>query len=130
MLKYLSLAIILTLLSCESASAEWMKVGGTHKYDGFLDMATVVPTGHRVTVWTLKDFKVDRQILSGTYRSTTIKKQFDCRAHKSRPLYAKYYAAQMGKGRPLHAGKATREWSRVIPGSDGERELKIACQKL
>src|SRR4030065_904931 len=50
MLKYLSLVIMLTLLSCGTASAEWMKVGGTHKYDGFVDMAAIGPTGHRVTL--------------------------------------------------------------------------------
>jgi hypothetical protein len=83
-----------------------------------------------VTLWTLKDFKVDRQIPQGTYRSVRIKKQIDCLAHKSRPLQTKYYATQMGKGRPLQSGKGTREWSRVTPGSDGEAELKIACKTV
>jgi hypothetical protein len=74
-----------TLLFCNVASAEWILVGGTHKYDGYVDVATVGPTGKTVTLWTLKDFKVDRQIPQGTYRSVRIKKQIDCLAHKSRP---------------------------------------------
>ncbi len=129
-LKYALLVMFSTLLFCNAASAEWLLVGGTHKYDGYVDMATIGPTGRTVTLWTLKDFKVDRQIPQGTYRSVRIKKQIDCLAHKSRPLHTKYYARQMGKGRPLQSGKATREWSRVTPGSDGEMEMKVACKKV
>ncbi|HMU30866.1 MAG TPA: hypothetical protein PKD43_12270, partial [Nitrospira sp.] len=130
MQKYVGVMLCSMLLWANAASAEWMKVGGTHKYDGYVDMATIGPTGKTVTLWTLKDFKVDRQIPQGTYRSVRIKKQIDCEGHKSRPLHNKYYASQMGKGRPMQSGKATREWSRVTPGSDGEAEFKIACKKV
>lgn len=129
-LNYVGMVVVSTLLFVNTASAEWLMVGGTHKYDGYVDMSTIGPTGKTVTLWTLKDFKVDRQIPQGTYRSVRIKKQIDCEGHKSRPLQTKYYASQMGKGRPLQSGKATREWSRVTPGSDGEAELKIACKKV
>ncbi len=130
MLKRISLVTFSTLLLCSAASAEWLLVGGTHKYDEYLDMATIGPTGRTVTFWTLKDFKVDRQLPHATYRSVRIKKQIDCLARKSRPLQTTYYATQMGKGRPLQSGKGTREWSRVTPGSDGEVELKVACKKV
>ena len=128
--KYVLLIIAAILLVGGTASAEWVLVGGTHKYDGYVDMATIGPTGKTVTFWTLKDFKVDRQIPQGTYRSVKIKKQIDCEAGKSRPLQTKYYAGQMGKGRPMQGGKATREWSRVTPGSDGEAEFKVVCKKV
>lgn len=130
MLKYLVMIMGALLLVGETASAEWVLVGGTHKYDGYVDMATIGPTGKTVTFWTLRDFKVDRQIPQGTYRSVKIKKQIDCDGRKSRPLQTKYYAGQMAKGRAMQAGKATREWSRVTPGSDGEAEFKIACKKV
>ena len=105
MLKYIGVVLSSTLLFCATASAEWLLVGGTHKYDGYVDMSTIGPSGKTVTLWTLKDFKVDRQIPQGAYRSVRIKKQIDCEAHKSRPLQSKYYATQMGKGRPLQSGK-------------------------
>lgn len=130
MLKYLVMMMGAMLLVGGTASAEWVLVGGTHKYDGYVDMATIGPSGKTVTFWTLKDFKVDRQIPQGTYRSVKLKKQIDCETRKSRPLQTKYYAGQMAKGRPMQAGKATREWSRVTPGSDGEVEFKIACKKV
>lgn len=130
MVKYLGVVLFSMLLCVNAASAEWLIVGGTHKYDGYVDMATIGPTDKTVALWTLKDFKVDRQIPQGTYRSVRIKKQIDCEGHKSRPLQTKYYASQMGKGRPLQSGQATREWSRVTPGSDGEAELKNACKKV
>ncbi|MCS6291374.1 MAG: hypothetical protein H8K10_20715 [Nitrospira sp.] len=130
MVKCTMFVTVVALLWCNAASAEWILVGGTNKYDGYVDVARIGQTGKAVTLWTLKDFNVDRQIPQGTYRSVRIKKQFDCLAHKSRPLQTKYYATQMGKGRPLRSGKGTREWSRVTPGSDGEAELKIACKKV
>ena len=98
-----------------------MLVGLTHKYDGYLDMTTTAPTTETVRLWTMKDFKVTRQIPSGWYRSMKIKKQFDCRNNRSRLLSSKYYTGQTAQG--------TRQWSRVIPGSDGEAEWKIACRK-
>ena len=130
MMKCVMLVMVSTLLFWSVASAEWILIGGTHKYDGYVDVATIGPTGKTVTLWTLKDFKVDRQIPQGTYRSVRIKKQIDCLAHKSRPLQTRYYATQMVKGRTLQSGKGTREWSRVTAGSDGEAELKIACKKV
>lgn len=130
MMRYIGVVLFSTLTVVNTASAEWMKVGGTHKYDGYVDMSTIGPTGKTVTLWTFKDFKVDRQVPQGTYRSVRIKKQIDCVGHKSRPLRIIYYPNQMGKGRPLQSGKATREWSRVTAGSDGEAELKIACKKV
>lgn len=122
--------VLFGLLLCTvgPASAEWVRAGGTHKYDGYVDMATIAPTGQRVTLWTLRDFKVTRQIPTGPYHSMAVKKQFDCRAGKGRLLRTKYYTEQMGKGRAFFSTKGTRQWSRVIPGSDGETEWKIACQ--
>ena len=121
---------LFALLFCAGspASAEWVRAGGTHKYDGYVDMATIAPTRQRVTLWTLKDFKVIRQIPKGPYHSMAVKKQFDCRAGKGRLLQTKYYMEQMGKGRAFFTTQGTRQWSRVIPGSDGETEWKIACQ--
>ncbi len=45
MVKYLGVVLCSTLLCVGVASAEWLMVGGTHKYDGYVDMATIGPTG-------------------------------------------------------------------------------------
>lgn len=122
--------VILTVLVCGTASAEWVRVGGTHKYDGYVDMATIGQTDQTVTLWTLRDFTVTRQVARGPYRSVKTKKQYDCRNNRSRLLFSKYYAEQMGKGRPVYQGKGTKQWAKVVPGSDGEAERKIACRKV
>lgn len=111
------------------AAAEWARVGGTHKYDRYADMTTIGVSGQRVTLWTLRDFRVERAIPRGPYRSLTIKRQYDCSQRKSRPLRTRYYPDGMAQGHVLYAAPATREWSRVVPGSDDDAEMKVACRQ-
>jgi hypothetical protein len=129
------LSIMLWVLSIGSVeagvspvSAEWARVGGTHKYDRYVDMRTIGLSESQATLWTLRNFHVERAIPHGPYRSIRIKRQYDCRQKKSRPLHIRYYQRPMAQGRILYAAQATREWSRVIPGSDDDAEMKIACR--
>ncbi len=123
------MTVLLLLCVAGPSSAEWLRTGGTHKYDGYVDMTTIAPTSQLVTMWTLKDFKVTRQLPTGAYRSMKTKLQYDCKNHRSRPLSVKYYAGQMAKGRLLLSRKGSREWSRVSPTSDGQAELNIVCKR-
>lgn len=122
--------LVIAALSYGEASAEWVRVGGTHKYDGYVEMTTIGRTEQTVTLWTLRDFTVTRQVARGPYRSMKTKKQYDCRNNRSRLLFAKYYAEQMGKGRLVYQGKGTKQWAKVAPGSDGEAEWKVACRNV
>ena len=128
-MRWLSL-LFLTVVLYGTASAEWVRVGGTHKYDGYVDMATIGPSEHAVTLWTMRDFTVTRQVARGSYRSMKAKKQYDCRNSRSRVLFTKYYAEQMGKGRLVYQGQGTKQWAKVAPGSDSEAEWKVACRKV
>ncbi len=100
------------------SAADWVRVGGTHKYDRYVDTTTIGVSGQKVTLWTLRDFRFERAIPRGPYRSLKIKRQYDCDHGKSRPLHVRYYPQAMAQGRVLYAAPATREWSRVVPGSD------------
>ncbi len=122
--------IVIAALFYGEASAEWVRAGGTHKYDGYVDMATIGQTEQTVTLWTLRDFTVTRQVARGPYRSMKTKKQYDCRNNRSRLLFTKYYAEQMGKGRLVYQGKGTKQWAKIAPGSDGEAEWKVACRSV
>ena len=116
-------------LRANLAAAEWARVGGTHKYDRYVDTTTIGLSGQKATLWTLRDFRVERAIPRGPYRSLTIKRQYDCGQRKSRPLRARYYPDGMAQGFVLYAAPATREWSRVVPGSDDDVEMKVACRQ-
>lgn len=111
------------------SAAEWVRVGGTHKYDRYVDVTTIGVSGSKVTLWTLRDFRVERAIPRGPYRSLTVKRQYDCRQRKSRPLHIRYYPQAMAQGRILYATPATREWSRVVATSDDNAEMKVACRQ-
>lgn len=112
------------------AAADWVRIGGTHKYDRYVDVTTIGVSGVKVTLWTLRDFRVERAIPRGPYRSLRIKRQYDCSQRKSRPLHVRYYPQAMAQGHMLYAAPATREWSRVVPGSDDEAEMKVACRQV
>ncbi len=118
------------LVGAVAQAAEWVNVGGTHKFDRYVDMTTIGVSGQRVTLWTVRDFRVERAIPRGPYRSIRIKRQYDCHGKKSRSLHQWFYKQAMGQGRVLYAAQATREWSRVIPGSDDEAEMKVACRSV
>ena len=74
-------------LRANLAAAEWARVGGTHKYDRYVDMTTIGVSGQRVTLWTLRDFRIERAIPRGPYRSLTIKRQYDCRQRYGATMY-------------------------------------------
>jgi len=112
------------------AAAEWVRVGGTHKYDRYVDMTTIGVSGSKVTLWTLRDFRIERTIPGGPYRSLKIKRQYHCDQRKSRPLHVRYYPQALAQGQVLYAAPATREWSRVVPGSDDDTEMKVACRTV
>jgi len=112
------------------AADEWVRVGGTHKYDRYVNMTSIGVWGQTVTLWTLRDFRVVRTIPGGPYRSLKIKRQYDCDQRKSRPLHVRYYPQALAQGRVLYAAPATREWSRVVPGSDDDAEMKVACRTV
>ena len=123
------------LLLCQTphaglAADEWMRVGGTHKYDRYVDMTSIGVWGQTVTLWTLRDFRVERAIPVGPYRSLKIKRQYHCDQRKSRPLHVRYYPQAMAQGRVLYAAPSTREWSRVVPGSDDDTEMSVACRSV
>lgn len=121
--------VVMAATGVSVEATEWVKVGGTHKYDRYVDMTTIGPSETKATLWTLRDLRVERAIRNGPYRSITIKRQYDCEQQQSRPLHVRYYRAAMGQGPVLYAAQATREWSRVIPGSDDESEMKVACRR-
>lgn len=112
------------------AADEWVRVGGTHKYDRYVSMTSIGVWGPTVTLWTLRDFRVERAIPGGPYRSLKIKRQYHCEQRRSRPLHVRYYPQGLAQGRVLYAAPATREWSRVIPGSDDDAEMKVACRTV
>jgi len=112
------------------AADEWVRVGGTHKYDRYVNMTSIGAWGPTVTLWTLRDFRVERAIPRGPYRSLKIKRQYHCDQRKSRPLYVRYYPLALAQGPVLYAAPATREWSRVVPGSDDDTEMKVACRTV
>ena len=112
------------------AADEWVRVGGTHKYDRYVSMTSIGVWGPTVTLWTLRDFHIERAIPRGPYRSLKIKRQYHCEQRRSRPLHVRYYPQTLAQGRVLYAAPATREWSRVIPGSDDDAEMKVACRTV
>ncbi|MBM4127353.1 MAG: hypothetical protein FJ247_08415 [Nitrospira sp.] len=108
------------------AAPDWVRIGGTHKYDRYVDMTTIGVWGPTVTLWTLRDFRVERAIPVGPYRSVKMKRQYHCDQRKGRPLHVRYYPQAWAQGPVLYAAPATREWSRVVPGSDDDAEMKVA----
>ncbi len=47
------------------SASNWIRVGGTHKYDRYVDMTTIGVSETKATLWTLRDFRFERAIPRG-----------------------------------------------------------------
>lgn len=53
MAKHPIMVAYVALVGAVAQAAEWVNVGGTHKFDRYVDMPTIGVSGQRVTLWTM-----------------------------------------------------------------------------
>jgi len=127
--------ILMMLLAAASGSvaAEWVKVSGNDDEIAtvYVDPATVRKTGHRVTMWSLFDYKTPR-VPGGPlepYMSMRGQSEYDCKLMRSRALAISFHPKNMAQGELTYANTDPDNWRPVSPGSVAETLWKRACRK-
>lgn len=130
MKQRLILIMLLLVLSGGPAYAEWVRVGETDTYTGYIDPKTIRLKADFAKVWGLYDNKTAQSSSEvESYLSIKTLDEYDCLEKQTRNLRLDLYSEQMGKGKMLSSYTNPDKWKPVMPGSVGEVAWKFACGK-
>ena len=130
MIKRLLLGLML-LMTATTASAEWVKVGVSDKYNNvYFDIATLSRDGNLAELSSLLDYAVTQDQGGNAFRSLDTRFQFDCkRKHWVRVLYDSKHSDAMGGGLVVARRTSKSKWSSFPPDSNSNMGIleKVAC---
>jgi hypothetical protein len=107
--------------------AEWTKVNETDDTFEYANLATIRQHGDTAKMWSLRDFKVVREVEQVRYLSSEGQYEYNCTEEQFRNIIFTWYSDNMGSGNEVHTDSSGSNWKPVRPGSVIETLLKIAC---
>lgn len=111
--------LIAVALSMETPPDRWIHVGGrTSLYEEYLDKESVKRSGDKVTLWTRRDFMLDRS-------TSWNELEFDC-STRTETILA--YVRDDGGTISHNVVRPHRKASPIPPKSVEERIFNIACR--
>jgi hypothetical protein len=95
----------------------------------YTDPDTIGLKGDVVTMWSLHDYKTLQTMGSTSYLSYKVQIEYDCAEEKIRKLSSTFFSGNMGSGDVVYSVSKEGKWQRVEPGSLGQSEWEVACDK-
>ena len=125
----LLLGMLLVAVST-SALAEWVEVGKSDMVTAYVSSTSIKKKGSKVKMWHMQDYLNENYTSDGqAYLSTKQQSEFDCSAEKVKRISFVWYSGKMGEGNSIIIDNEQGKWVPVVPGSQGEVLLNIACRK-
>ena len=123
--------ITLLVLNSGPVFAEWVLIGATNQRGRTLyaDPDTIQSTGDVVKMWSLNDYKTIQTGKSASYLSYKVQSEYDCAEERIRNLATMFFSGNMGGGDVVYGHSNEAKWQPVKPGSFGQSEWEIACDK-
>jgi hypothetical protein len=123
--------ITLLLLSSGPAYAEWVSIGANNQRGRtvYTDPDTIRLKGDVVTMWSLNDYKTIQTMGSTSYLSYKVQTEYDCAEERIRKLASTFFSGNMGSGDVVYSISKEGKWQLVEPGSLGQSEWEVACDK-
>jgi len=123
--------ITLLILSGGPAYAEWVSLDATNQRGGtvYTDPDTIRLKGDVVTMWSLHDYKTIQKMKSTSYLSYKVQTEYDCAEERIRKLASTFFSGNMGSGDVVYSISKEGKWQLVEPGSLGQSEWDVACDK-
>lgn len=122
--------ILLLAIVSNSALAEWTEIGENEELTAFTSFSSIKKHGHRITMWSMYNYKVPHELDGKTYQSSKTQLEFDCKMDRVRMLAFSIYPEIMGEGKALYSDTHTGQWTPSVPDSLNERRWKTICGKL
>ena len=123
--------IMLLVLSCGSAYAEWVEVSANKKAGviAYADPDTIRRKGDLVKMWSLFDLKTTQIVGGNSYLSIKAQQTYDCAEDRSRAVAYTKFSGNMGHGAEVYSASEQEKWKPVAPMSVGQELWKVACGK-
>ena len=123
--------ITLLVLSSGPAYAEWVSIGANNQRGRtvYTDPDTIHLKGDVVTMWSLIDYKTIQRKGSTSYLSYKVQTEYDCAEERIRKLASTFFSGNMGSGDVVYSITKEGKWQQVEPGSLGQSEWDVACEK-
>lgn len=125
------IVIMLLVLSCGPAYAEWVEVSAS-KMAGviaYADPDTIRRKGNLAKMWSLFDIKTTQTGGVNSYLSIKAQQAYDCAQDRSRALAYTKFSGNMGHGAEVYSVSVEQTWKPVAPMSVGQELWKVACSK-
>jgi hypothetical protein len=119
--------ILLLAIVSNSALAEWSEIGENEELTAFASFSSIKKHGHRVTMWTMYNYKIPHELDGKTYQSSKAQFEFDCKKNQARILAFSIYPEIMGEGKELYSDTASGKWEPSVPDSLNETRWKTIC---
>ena len=123
--------ITLLVLSSGPAYAEWVSIGANNQRGRtvYTDPDTIRLKGDVVTMWSLTDYNTMQRMGRTLYLSYKVQTEYDCAEERIRKLASTFFSGNMGSGDVVYSITKEGKWQQVEPGSLGQSEWDVACDK-
>ena len=123
--------ITFLVLSSGPAYAEWVSISANNQSGRtvYTDPDTIRLKGDVVTMWSLNDYKTKQRMGSTSYLSYKVQTEYDCAEERIRKLASTFFSSNMGSGAVVYSISKEGKWQQVVPGSLGQSEWDVACDK-
>ena len=124
MLRNASL-LIATLLLCQSAAAEWTKVGENIRGTAFyVDKETIEAQGTTRKLWELESF---REPTKQGISSIKVRREYDCGRETVRYITYTAYSGRFADGEQLGVVNTASAWDPVPGNPSGRAAYRMVC---
>jgi hypothetical protein len=125
----LSLLVAFQLLGVVPVCAEWFLIDGNNKAKIYVDSATIIRTGERVSVWVLDDLRTPQTRWFKAYLSSRAQEEHDCSNERFRLLAVEHFAGNMGAGDVVYQKSGESAWAPIPRGTLAQSVWKFVCKK-
>ena len=130
---YMTGLLLITLLVLNSAPAyaEWVLLDANNQSGGTVSTnADIIRLkGDVAAMWSLHDYKTIQKIKSTSYLSYKVQTEYGCAEERIRKRASTFFSGNMGSGNVVSSISKEGKWQRVEPGSLGQSEWEVACDK-
>ena len=120
------------MMVCSVSWAKWKFLEKGDDFSVYIDKSTITRKGEIAKIWVLIDYFEEKTSYGKKFKSVIFRDAYNCVEELATLAGSAKYSGVMGTGKVVesYAKKENeQEWELVLPGSNGEKMLKMLCGK-